>query len=153
MNIRIRKILCPLDFSESSEHALRYAKAMALTHGAELLLLHVVELPSSYLAAEVVLPVDILERQKEACIQNLTTIAEGLRQDLPNTNWLIEEGNPFPRIVEVARKHEVDLIVMGTHGRTGLAHALLGSVTEKVVRKAPCPVLTVKHPEHEFVMP
>ena len=86
-------------------------------------------------------------------MQNLTEVGELVRKELPKTEWLIEEGYPFPRIIEIARKHEVDLIVMGTHGRTGLAHALLGSVAEKVVRKAPCPVLTVKHPEHEFVMP
>lgn len=153
MNIAIRKILCPLDFSENSEHALLYARALAQAHGAELLLLHVVELPLSYLAPDAVLPADILERQREACVQNLTTITAAVRQELPHTDWLLEEGNPFPRIIEVARQHAVDLIVMGTHGRTGLAHALVGSVAEKVVRKAPCPVLTVKHPEHEFVMP
>ena len=62
-------------------------------------------------------------------------------------------GSPFLQVVRMARKEGVDLIVMGTHGRTGLAHVLMGSVAEKVVRKAPCPVLTVKHPEHEFVMP
>ena len=142
-----------MDFSENSEHALLYARAFAQAHGAELLLLHVMELPLSYLAPDAVLPLDILERQKEACVQNLTEITAALRQDLPRTDWLMQEGNPFLGIIEVARKHGVDLIVMGTHGRTGLAHVLVGSVAEKVVRKAPCPVLTVKHPEHEFVMP
>ena len=63
------------------------------------------------------------------------------------------EGAPFAEIVRYAREKDVDLIVMGTHGHTGLAHVLVGSVTEKVVRKAPCPVLTVRHPEHEFVHP
>ena len=153
MKIEIKKILCPLDFSENSEHALLYARAFAQAHGAELLLLHVLEMPLSYLAPEVVLPPDLVDRQKESCTQNLTAITEAVRHDLPHTDWLLEEGNPFPRIIEVARQHAVDLIVMGTHGRTGLAHALVGSVAEKVVRKAPCPVLTVKHPEHEFVMP
>lgn len=153
MKIEIHKILCPLDFSENSEHALLYARAFAQAHGAELLLLHVVELPVSYLAPDVVLPADAVDRLKESCVQNLTAITEAVRRDLPRTDWLVAEGNPFPRIIEMARKHEVDLIVMGTHGRTGLAHALLGSVAEKVVRKAPCPVLTVKHPQHEFVMP
>jgi nucleotide-binding universal stress UspA family protein len=60
-------------------------------------------------------------------------------------------GSPFDEIVRFARGQEVDLIVMGTHGHTGLMHVLLGSVTEKVVRRAPCPVLTVRHPEHELV--
>jgi len=65
----------------------------------------------------------------------------------------VREGAPFYEIVRFARELDVDLIVMGTHGHRGLAHVLLGSVTEKVVRKAPCPVLTVRHPEHEFVHP
>jgi len=153
MKIQIQKILCPLDFSENSEHALLYAKAFARAHEAELILLHVIELPVSYLAAEIAIPVDALERQKQACIQNLNAITETVRQELPRTTSAIEEGNPYPCIIQAARKLGVDLIVMGTHGRTGLAHALLGSVSEKVVRTSPCPVLTVKHPEHEFIMP
>ena len=62
-------------------------------------------------------------------------------------------GVDFHEIIDYARKHQIDLIVMATHGRTGLAHALVGSVAEKVVRKAPCPVLTVKHPAMQFEMP
>jgi nucleotide-binding universal stress UspA family protein len=65
----------------------------------------------------------------------------------------VRVGTPFYEIVRYAREMKIDLIVMGTHGHTGLVHVLLGSVTEKVVRKAPCPVLTVRHPEHEFVHP
>jgi nucleotide-binding universal stress UspA family protein len=65
----------------------------------------------------------------------------------------IREGSPFYEIIRYAKERDIDLIVMGTHGRSGLVHVLLGSVTEKVVRKAPCPVLTVRHPEHEFVHP
>jgi nucleotide-binding universal stress UspA family protein len=65
----------------------------------------------------------------------------------------VREGTPFYEIVRYAKEQNIDLIIMGTHGHTGLTHMLLGSVTEKVVRKAPCPVLTVRHPEHEFVHP
>ena len=65
----------------------------------------------------------------------------------------VGEGTPFEEIVRFAREKDIDLIVMGTHGHTGLAHLFLGSVAEKVVRRAPCPVLTVRHPEHEFVHP
>lgn len=153
MSIQIHTILCPVDFSESSEHALRYAKAFAQAHQARLLLLHVVDLPAGYLTSEIPLPADALEQQKAACTENLTAVTETVRREHPQTDWLVEEGNPSPRIIETARKHNVDLIVIGTHGRTGLAHVLLGSVAEKVVRRAPCPVLTVKHPEHEFVTP
>ena len=62
-------------------------------------------------------------------------------------------GHPFVEILSDAKQHDIDLIVMGTHGRGAIKHMLLGSVAEKVVRKAPCPVLTVRHPDHEFVMP
>jgi nucleotide-binding universal stress UspA family protein len=65
----------------------------------------------------------------------------------------VGEGVPAEEIIRVARERDVDLIVMGTHGHTGLAHVLLGSICDKVVRRAPCPVLTVRHPEHEFVHP
>jgi nucleotide-binding universal stress UspA family protein len=62
-------------------------------------------------------------------------------------------GRPFMEIIRYAKDNQMDLIVLGTHGRSGLRHVLLGSVAERVVRKAPCPVLTIRHPEHEFVMP
>ena len=62
-------------------------------------------------------------------------------------------GSPFLEIIQYAKENNVDLIVMGTHGHSGLVHVLLGSVTERVVRKAPCPVLTIRHPEHEFIHP
>lgn len=151
MSIHIRRILCPLDFSESSEHALLYAREFARAHDAELLLLHVVELPVTYLAADVALPADSLERERQRGRENLEAVAETARQDWPRVRSRFEEGSPHPWIVIVARDEGIDLIVMGTHGRTGLAHVLMGSVAEKVVRMAPCPVLTVKHPEREFV--
>ncbi len=65
----------------------------------------------------------------------------------------VQMGRPFIEIIRYAREKKIDLIVLGTHGRSGLKHVLLGSVAERVVRKAPCPVLTIRHPEHEFVMP
>lgn len=81
-------------------------------------------------------------------------LAENLRENhLCTITTLPKEGKAFLEIINVARDENVDLIVMGTHGRTGLSHMLIGSTAEKVVRMAPCPVLTVKHPEHEFVMP
>ena len=72
---------------------------------------------------------------------------------LPTRRMLITSDAPALAIVEYARQHDIDLIVTGTHGRGGVAHLLLGSVAERVVRIAPCPVLTVRHPEHEFVVP
>jgi nucleotide-binding universal stress UspA family protein len=77
------------------------------------------------------------------------------REQLPQlkVQCLVREGTPFYEIITCAKELEVDLIILGTHGRGPFAHMLMGSVAEKVVRKAPCPVLTVRHPEHEFVHP
>jgi nucleotide-binding universal stress UspA family protein len=152
VGIQISRILCPLDFSEGSEHALRYAKALAQAYAAELLLMHVVETPAIYLYPDVGIPAGALEKQRATCAGRLTGITAAVREEHPNTHGLLTDGNPCVLIAEAAKTHETDLIVMGTHGRTGLAHALLGSVAETVVRKAPCPVLTIKLQVHEFVV-
>ncbi len=76
-----------------------------------------------------------------------------LKEEYPKIRGKLVKGNTDLEIIQAARDESVDIIVMGTHGRTGLAHVLIGSVAEKVVREAPCPVLTVKHPEHKFVRP
>ncbi|MBM4147622.1 MAG: universal stress protein [Lentisphaerae bacterium] len=156
MEIRIDRILCPVDFSMNSEHALLYATAFATSHGAELLLLHVVP-PPVYEGMDVggfyELPAEAVQELADACNRRLEQVAESARKRHPKVAAKLVSGNPFLEIVKTAREEKADLIVMGTHGRTGMAHVLMGSVAERVVRKAPCPVLTVKHPEHEFVMP
>lgn len=86
-------------------------------------------------------------------MQDLQTFADKYDNDQITIALEIAEGKPFIEIIKAAKNYDVDLIVMGTHGRTGLQHMLIGSVAEKVVRKAPCPVLTVKHPDYEFEMP
>ena len=91
-----------------------------------------------------------LEGSIEAELTRLARRAEAAEVEVATQHGI---GVPFQEIVRQAEEHHADLIIMGTHGRTGLRHALLGSVAEKVVRKAPCPVLTVRHPEHEFVHP
>jgi nucleotide-binding universal stress UspA family protein len=141
------KILVPIDFSDHSTEALRVATAMADAFSGSLTLVNVfsppiypmpegafVAMPAAY--AEVVAAVN----------KQMEETAAALKRDHPSiaidTRTL--EGVPFREIVGFARKHGFDLIVMGTHGRTGIKHALLGSVAEKVVRKAPCAVLTVR---------
>ena len=157
MKITIRKVICPVDFSPNSDHALRYAVAMTETHGAELVLLHVMEMPDYALPegtlAVGVTAVDLVRELEAGCRRQLDELAQSVRTDVVRVTTLLATGVPFIEIVRAARDQGADLIVMGTHGRTGLAHMMIGSVAEKVVRKAPCPVLTVKHPEHEFVMP
>ncbi len=156
MKIQIRKILCPVDFSESSEHALEYAVAFAETHQAELVLVHVMD----YAAIDVLdyptafeFSSQINEKLKEISEERLSQLTETKRGEYAKVSSRLCTGTPFLELVNIARDEAVDLIVMGTHGRSGLAHVFMGSVAEKVVRKAPCPVLTVKHPEHEFVKP
>jgi nucleotide-binding universal stress UspA family protein len=155
MEIDIGKILCPVDFSEGSEHAMRYATAFASAYEADLVLLHVVELPflPSYSTAgvpDLSLPV---EQIQEECENRLEDMVEEQKKIHPQVEGRVVVGAPFVEIIREAREGNFDLVVVGTHGRTGLKHMLIGSVAEKVVRKAPCPVLTVKHPEHEFVKP
>lgn len=155
MKIDINKILCPLDFSEGSEHAMLYALAFAQAYDAHLELLHVVELPflPSYSTAgvpDLTLPVDQIQ---DECQKRLQSTVEEQKEKHEDVEGKVLAGAPFVEIIEEARDGDFDLLVVGTHGRSGLKHMLIGSVAEKVVRKAPCPVLTVKHPEHEFVEP
>ncbi len=154
--IELQRILVPTDFSKFSQVAITYAAALTEKFGAELYLLHVVQdltvfLPEAVETAPVVaLPVDQFLAAARTAMER--SARDNSLQNLP-IHQEIRVGTPFYEIVRFAREVKSDLIVMGTHGHTGLVHVLLGSVTEKVVRKAPCPVLTVRHPEHEFVHP
>jgi nucleotide-binding universal stress UspA family protein len=154
--ISLKRILTPTDFTPASDVAVRYGRALAEAFGGALHLLHVCEDPYAYtLASEIyVAPPpglrDDLERDARARLETL--LPPDAAQAL-SAVFSVASGSPFVEIVRYARAHEVDLIVIGTHGRGPIAHMLLGSVAEKVVRKAPCPVLTVRPGEHEFVMP
>jgi nucleotide-binding universal stress UspA family protein len=144
----IRRILFPTDFSEYAEDAWSYATKFAKDFGAELHLLHVVSPPPgmAYTEGFAYDPKDLAEHLVADAGASLERIV-GTAKDLGLTaRSHVCVGTPFHEILEYAHSHDIDLIVMATHGRTGLAHALLGSVTEKVVRKAPCPVFTVRHP-------
>jgi nucleotide-binding universal stress UspA family protein len=153
--ITLKKILIPTDFSEPSDSAVKYARAFAEQFGAELHLLHVIEDPFLYAPTSeaYVVPPHLLEEIQTAARDRLDRVLEPNERARFRAVMALKNGSPFVEIVRYARDQDVDLIVMGTHGRGPIAHMLLGSVAEKVVRKAPCPVLTVRHPEHEFVMP
>jgi nucleotide-binding universal stress UspA family protein len=154
--IDLHRILVPTDFSKWSRNALTYGVAFAEKFGAEIHLLHVVQDLALFIP-EAVMMAPPMAPPVEQFISSARAALERVVQDLalPALRIVPEvaEGVPFTEIVRCAREKDIDLIVMGTHGHTGLAHMLLGSVAEKVVRKAPCPVLTVRHPEHEFVHP
>ena len=151
--IALKKILMPTDFSEPSRVALRYAQEFADRFGASLNILHVIEdfyLPGPSADGYMPMPGYFEEMEVRVKAEFDKCLSSEKRQGVVTT---IKRGNPFIEIVRYAKDQDVDLIVMGTHGRGPVAHLLMGSVAEKVVRKAPCPVLTVRHPEHEFVMP
>jgi universal stress protein A len=146
MTMEIRQILAPTDFSEYSKQAVAYAYELAQTFGAKLLLLHVVELP--VYPVEVFLPstegttlFDDLERQAQL---DLAQLLPKTQDGTGEVRCQAAAGTPYYKIIEVAGAEKVDLIVMATHGRTGLCHLVMGSVAERVVRTAPCPVLTIR---------
>lgn len=151
--LRLTRILAPTDFSEHSNHALRYAADLAQQCGAKLVLLHVVSneaLESISKAHVPPHPVDMVyeDLAQEIREQYIRHVPPGVRKTL-ETEVLVLPGMPYLEIIRAARLREANVIVMATHGRTGLSHALMGSVTEKVLRKAPCPVLSIRPVEVE----
>jgi universal stress protein A len=139
------KILLPTDFSDHADEALRYALALAQTHAASLCLVHAYDILPYTLPEGMPMVDDVQMGQlREALEKQLQTAAERARAGgATQVTTQLVTGSASTEIVRVAAELQADLIVMGTHGRTGLTHLLIGSVTEKVVRKAPCPVLTV----------
>jgi nucleotide-binding universal stress UspA family protein len=143
--VEIRRILCPIDFSDASRHALEHAVAIARWYGSHITALHVIHPaflvePPILFAEPGAIPT---EADRAAMQMRLRDWLQPANEVGLQTDILLEEGNPAPRILECARSLQADLIVTGTHGRGGFERFMLGSVTEKVLRKATCPVLTV----------
>jgi nucleotide-binding universal stress UspA family protein len=140
-NKRFRRILVPVDFSEFSKGALRTAGALAADWGARLDLIHVIE-PVEFVKELnfITSDGDATEAELEAK-KRLATLAKGEAPNVSGVRTHVAIGKPFERIVEFAERHEVDLILMPTHGRTGFTRVLLGSTAERVVEHARCPVL------------
>jgi nucleotide-binding universal stress UspA family protein len=154
--LTLQNVLLATDFSETSTAALDYARDLTQAFRARLHVLHVLEDLASrawttdvYVAS---LPAiqDEMASQARKRLDAVLTAEE--RQKL-NARLEIRTGSPFVEIIRYARDEKIDLIVMGTHGRGPMAHLLLGSVAERVVRKAPCAVLTVRPAEHKYVQP
>jgi nucleotide-binding universal stress UspA family protein len=139
--MKARKILVPTDFSEYSQAALEMATSLARGRGAEITVLHVQQLPVALGGGELYHLADPDDRE----IKQLLTAVVPTDPSVPCQHRLVL-GDPGSSILQVAEEEGVDLIVMPTHGRTGLSRLLMGSVAEQVVRKAKCPVLTVKVP-------
>ena len=149
--IALKNILVPHDFSDTSEAAMQYAFELARTFGAKLQVVHVSEKARFEMSTEFPLGLDLSleDAIRERLLKIMATDAH--RELQPSFQVL--SGSPHVEIVRYAKDHAIDLIVMGTHGRGVVAHAVMGSVAEKVVRHAPCPVLNVRHPERECIMP
>ena len=149
--ITLKRILVPHDFSETSENAVRYALALAHNFGAKLYLLHVSEKARFEMATE--FPLGLDGTLEDAVRERMVKILTPREQIDFKPVFEFRSGSPALEIARYAKEADIDLIVMGTHGRGFVAHAVLGSVAEKVVRTAPCPVLTVRNSQHEFVVP
>jgi nucleotide-binding universal stress UspA family protein len=144
---RLEKVLVPIDFSDCSLKALEYAVAFAREHDAALTLLNVSPLSDPQYAAVALLETDTTPETK-AELDKL--IAQKIPSNL-RASAAVLSGDPAAEIVNAARENDFDLIILSTHGHTGIKHLLLGSVAEQVVRRAPCPVLVVREKEHEFL--
>jgi nucleotide-binding universal stress UspA family protein len=152
MEYNIKKILVPIDFSEFSKNSLRYATALALTFKAKLVLIYVVEpviYPPDFSMGQIAIPTVDMEMDRRA-LEELNALAKSEIPSEVEVNTVVKTGKPFYEIIETASLEDIDLIIIATHGHTGVEHILFGSTAEKVVRKAPCPVLTIREPIKGF---
>lgn len=150
--IGLKRILVPVDFSESSRKALQYALAFAKLFNAEIALVHVV--PN--VSAESRLAFDMPELQRSLLQEGQDKLDDEIKPYAGGSVKLtasVLKGVPFHEIVQAGQQLKADLIVLGTHGRTGLRHVFMGSTAERVVRHATCPVMVVREREHEFIAP
>ena len=151
---RLKKILVPIDFSDCSKKALQYALPLAKQHGAVITLLYVAPTPSYAVGEYGAIDISAFESDMRAAGER--DLAAFAAREVPGkvpADTAVRTGTPASQIVALAKSVAADLIVISTHGRTGLKYVFLGSVVEHVVRYAPCPVLIVREREHEFVEP
>ncbi|MCX6167801.1 MAG: universal stress protein [Ignavibacteriales bacterium] len=147
----IKNILAPIDFSDYSKNALKYASQFAKEFNANLYLIYVVEpmiYPADFSMGQIAIPstdVDLHARAEEELNNLAKTIDPSLK-----VGTMIRTGKPFVEIIEEAKEKDIDLIIIASHGHTGVEHLLFGSTAEKIVRKAPCPVLTLREPIKGF---
>jgi nucleotide-binding universal stress UspA family protein len=155
--IALKNVLVATDFGEAADSALNYGRELAARFGATLHVLHVAQnVFLSALGSEnfaTLAPAfhqDLVDAARRELDKRLTDVD---RSGTSTRGLVLTSSSPAFAIVDYAADHDIDLIVMGTHGRGALGHIVMGNVAERVVRLAPCPVLTVRHPQHEFVRP
>lgn len=161
--VKIKSILLPTDFSKYAAEATNYACELASQFGSKLHVLHVLPDPAAMLPdfemgldfSEISqrIPESFHEQLELDALKRLAKVLDPEWQKGKSVVLATKEGLAHIEIIGYAKSHLIDLIVMGTHGRTGLSHALIGSVAERVVRTAPCPVLCVRSGQHQFVAP
>ena len=153
--IALKKILVPTDFGEAADAALTYARALAQRFHASIEVLHVADdVAARMFAGEMYVPSEAQKDIELAARRQLDErVIDNDVDPITITALIVTSTAPAGTIVQHAKDTNVDLIIMGTHGRGAVAHLLMGSVAERVVRLAPCPVLVVRNPEHEFVVP
>lgn len=154
MHIELKRICVATDFSKPAERAFDYGVSFARQFNAELHVLHVVEdiIPTVPEPGLAMLPSqEIMEGLRKASQDGMKKLCETRPTSGVTIRQIIREGAPYREIAAYAKDESIDMIIVGTHGRAGLTHLLLGSVAERVVRSAPCPVLTVHATQHEFI--
>jgi nucleotide-binding universal stress UspA family protein len=154
MGNRIERILIPTDFSDTAAVAMDYATELSVVLGAQLHVLHVVENTNptgGWTAGKRYTPppASLTEGMEREVRNELQLLVEKRKPPLVDPMIDVKTGSPLVEIVRYAEEQAIDLIVMGTHGHGPIAHILLGSVADNVIRRAPCPVLTIRHPQHE----
>jgi nucleotide-binding universal stress UspA family protein len=155
--IAIKQILVATDFGAASDNALRYGEALAREFGARLHVLHAA--PNVFATSMdgygyAAIPPQVQEDLEKAARRQMDErVNDEDRRELGATTTIVVHNSPAIAIIDYAKQNGIDLIIVGTHGRGAVAHVFLGNVAERIVRSAPCPVLTVRDPEHEFVLP
>lgn len=144
--MQLRTIVVPIDFSPAAGDAKEWAIDLARRYGASLIVAHVVEPVAWPVSPEglMLAPADVLATTRRELDTSLADACAAIQKSGIPAQAALLDGTPAAEIAALARRSDADLIVMGTHGRRGVSHALLGSVAEKVLRTAPCPVLTVR---------
>lgn len=155
--IALKNVLVATDFEDAADVALLYGRSLARTFNATLQVLHVLDDVSARAASISGYGVDVermqLELERAAQAQVDALLSDEDRRELSAEAVVLTSSTPALAIVDYARRHDVNLIIVGTHGRSAVSHFFVGSVAERVVRTAPCPVLTVRRHEREFVLP
>jgi len=153
MELEIKKVLVPIDFSDYSKNSLRYAVNFAKQFNAEIYLIYVLEpviYPPDFSMGQIAIP-SINAEWDERAREELENLAKTEIPDGINVKTILKNGKPFLEIIDTASEENIDLIIIATHGHSGVEHILFGSTAEKVVRKAPCPVLTLREPVKGFM--